>query len=104
MTDSQRESPGPEEPHDILAAEEFAIPQPDPGVPHDLDPDPHDVLAAEEFAFPAPGDRAAGPKRSGSLPWAAGMAGAAVARADAEGAIDLDPDPVLRRELFGHYL
>ena len=40
-------------PHDILAAEEFAIPGQEPGVPHDMDPRPHDVLAAEEFAFPA---------------------------------------------------
>jgi hypothetical protein len=42
-----------EQPHDILAADEFAIPGQEPGVPHELDPEPHDVLAAEEFAFPA---------------------------------------------------
>ena len=48
-----------DEPHDILAAEEFAMPAgPDAGlggVP--VDPSgseqPHDVLAAEEFAIPA---------------------------------------------------
>jgi hypothetical protein len=36
--------------HDILAAEEFGMPAPDPA----LHPDPaHDVLAAEEFGMPA---------------------------------------------------
>jgi len=49
---------GIEEPHDVLAAEEFAMPTRSPG---DIPPDPtgiqepHDVLAAEEFAMPAPG-------------------------------------------------
>ncbi len=53
-----------EPPHDVLAAEEFAMPAPDPVLhravtppPHPNDPDgsedPHDVLAAEEFAMPA---------------------------------------------------
>jgi MYXO-CTERM domain-containing protein len=44
-----------EEPHDILAAEEFSIPAPDTGVPGDPTGlrEPHDVLAAEEFAMPA---------------------------------------------------
>ena len=50
-------------PHDILAAEEFAVPAPDPELHHPepvvLPPDPtgipepHDVLAAEEFPIPA---------------------------------------------------
>jgi hypothetical protein len=36
--------------HDVLAAEEFGMPAPDPG----LHADPaHDVLAAEEFGMPA---------------------------------------------------
>jgi hypothetical protein len=47
---------------DVLAAEEFAVPAPDPALHHealnlppDLTPDePHDVLAAEEFAMPSP--------------------------------------------------
>jgi hypothetical protein len=46
---------GIEEPHDILAAEEFGIPTRDnriPGDPTGLR-EPHDVLAAEEFAMPA---------------------------------------------------
>jgi hypothetical protein len=50
-------------PHDILAAEEFAMPTVDPELHHGpvrLPDDPsgileaHDVLAAEEFAMPAP--------------------------------------------------
>jgi hypothetical protein len=40
-----------EEPHDVLAAEEYAVPAPDPGLHAD---EPHDVLAAEEYAVPAP--------------------------------------------------
>jgi hypothetical protein len=58
----QRESSS-EKPHDILAAEEFAMPTVDPELHHGpvrLPEDPtgipeaHDVLAAEEFAMPAP--------------------------------------------------
>jgi hypothetical protein len=50
--------------HDVLAAEAFAVPAPDPALHHGPvvlpeDPtgieEPHDVLAAEEFAMPAPG-------------------------------------------------
>ncbi|HWF24429.1 MAG TPA: hypothetical protein VG275_03210 [Solirubrobacteraceae bacterium] len=48
--------------HDVLAAEEFAVPARDPSIGHPPvvlpdDPsgiaEPHDVLAAEEFALPA---------------------------------------------------
>ena len=52
-----------EPPHDVLAAEEFAMPAPDPDLHHQdpvelpADPpgivEPHDVLAAEEFPIPA---------------------------------------------------
>ena len=59
-----------EPPHDILAAEAFAVPAPDPRLRprHDLrlpgDPagiaEPHDILAAEEFAMPAPEPRSGG--------------------------------------------
>jgi hypothetical protein len=49
-------------PSDVLAAEEFVVPAPDPGLtperlelPTDLvGGEPRDVLAAEEFAMPAP--------------------------------------------------
>jgi MYXO-CTERM domain-containing protein len=62
MTDSERnqqshpaDPSGIDEPHDVLAAEEFGIPTPEnriPGDPTGLR-EPHDVLAAEEFAMPA---------------------------------------------------
>ena len=44
-----------EEPHDILAAEEFGIPSRESRIPNDPTGirEPHDVLAAEEFAMPA---------------------------------------------------
>jgi hypothetical protein len=41
--------PSPQ-PHDVLAAEEFVVPAPDPGLHGDK---PHDILAAEEFVVPA---------------------------------------------------
>ncbi len=54
----------PEAPHDVLAADEFAMPAADPKLHHHgpiqlpEDPagisEPHDVLAAEEFPMPAP--------------------------------------------------
>ena len=52
-----------DQPVDILAAEQFAVPGPDPALHHEvlnLPPDPiaedqpHDVLAAEAFAMPSP--------------------------------------------------
>jgi hypothetical protein len=76
MTDSPQ---GNDEAHDILAAEEFAIPGREPGVPRDPDPRPHDILAAEEFAMPAPGDGPGGRSGGGSLAWAVVAAGAALA-------------------------
>jgi hypothetical protein len=67
--------------HDVLAAEEFALPAPDPSISHPPvvlpeDPsgiaEPHDVLAAEEFALPAcpphPGGPLLGPPPGGSRP------------------------------------
>jgi hypothetical protein len=53
-----------EQPHDVLAAEEFVMPAPDPTLKRPRLPDdptgiaePHDVLAAEEFPMPAPPER-----------------------------------------------
>ncbi len=52
-----------DEPHDVLAAEQFAMPAPEAAWharPVELPPEPngseepHDVLAAEAFAMPAP--------------------------------------------------
>jgi hypothetical protein len=40
-----------DEVHDVLAAEEFGVPAPDPALHRD---EAHDVLAAEEFGVPAP--------------------------------------------------
>jgi hypothetical protein len=50
---------GIEQPHDILAAEEFGIGTRDNRFPADPSGihEPHDILAAEEFAMPAPGAR-----------------------------------------------
>lgn len=47
-----------DKPHDVLAAEEFAIGDRDDRYPDDPSriEEPHDVLAAEEFAMPAGGD------------------------------------------------
>ena len=87
MTESERKpasSPpdpsGTEEPHDILAAEEFGIPAREnriPGDPTGLR-EAHDVLAAEEFAMPAGAephgaDRDAGPGIRAFLPLGAGL-------------------------------
>jgi len=49
---------GIEEPHDVLAAEEFGIGARDERLPPDPTGihEPHDVLAAEEFAMPAGAD------------------------------------------------
>jgi len=65
MTESERnekstpaDPAGIDEPHDVLAAEEFGIPTRGnriPGDPTGLR-EPHDVLAAEEFAMPAGGE------------------------------------------------
>jgi len=60
---------------DVLAAEEFGVPAPDPALtpeelhlPSDLVGDePRDVLAAEEFAMPAP-DEARVPPGAGRRP------------------------------------
>ena len=52
---------GIEEPHDILAAEEFAMPMRSArDIPPDPIHEPHDVLAAEEFAMPAGGGTGVG--------------------------------------------
>src|SRR5438067_8947542 len=58
----EREPHPRDEAHDVLAAEAFAVPAPDPALRHRPvvlpdDPsgiaEPHDILAAEEFAMPA---------------------------------------------------
>jgi hypothetical protein len=61
---------GIEEPHDVLAAEEFAMPTRDNRFPADPlgTTRPHDVLAAEEFGMPVPGAVADISARSPSSP------------------------------------
>lgn len=61
-----------DEPHDILAAEEFGIGTRDERVPPDPAGihEPHDVLAAEEFPMPSPADHARhGRRRSRPPAW-----------------------------------
>jgi MYXO-CTERM domain-containing protein len=59
---------GIEEPHDVLAAEEFAMPTRDERYPADPtgNREPHDVLAADEFAMPTPGTAAEPSEDEGS--------------------------------------
>lgn len=93
VRDSDRRSSQREPAHDILAAEAFAVPAPDPILRHHdpvkLPGDPtgiaeaHDILAAEEFAMPAPASgRLSGPRAalavSARSPWRAAI-GTAVA-------------------------
>jgi hypothetical protein len=64
-----------EEPHDVLAAEEFSIPARENRIPSDPTGirEPHDVLAAEEFAMPAgaePHEGGGGPGARAFLPLA----------------------------------
>jgi len=85
-----------EPPHDVLAAEEFVVPAPDPDLRRPLrlpeDPtgiaEPHDVLAAEEFPLPAVHPRApermSAPRRRG-LAAAAGALGLLVLRRRSRG-------------------
>jgi hypothetical protein len=73
-------TPDEEPAHDVLAADEFAMPGADPRLRQRrvvLPPDPsgiaepHDILAAEEFAMPAlPGETGHGTlTRAAEAPW-----------------------------------
>jgi MYXO-CTERM domain-containing protein len=82
MTDSERKQhsaqvdpSGVDQPHDVLAAEEFGIPTRENDIPGDPTGlrEPHDVLAAEEFAMPAgaePRGEGGGPGLRSYLPLA----------------------------------
>lgn len=85
MSPDREKAPDGEAAHDVLAAEAFAVPAPDPNLTHQHvvlpeDPsgiaEPHDILAAEEFAMPAAPAWTRG----------AGTSGAATARRTAMGA------------------
>ena len=56
MAHEHEHAPNDDAPHDILAAEEFVVPAPDPALHEQSanEESPHDVLAAEEFVVPAP--------------------------------------------------
>jgi hypothetical protein len=58
-----RDPSGIDEPHDVLAADEFAMPAPAerPPDPHSDEAEAHDVLAADEFAMPTRAERAPDP-------------------------------------------
>lgn len=62
---------GIEEPHDVLAAEEFGIGTRDERFPPDPTgiTEPHDVLAAEEFAMPAGSEPHGDESDSGARAW-----------------------------------
>ena len=76
------EKPDDEPAHDVLAAEAFAVPAPDPELRHGpvvlpADPsgieEPHDTLAAEEFAIPAVTPPRDGRARGAGAPRRAGL-------------------------------
>jgi LPXTG-motif cell wall-anchored protein len=81
--------PKQEPAHDVLAAEAFAVPAPDPRLrrPRPLvvpdDPsgisEPHDILAAEEFAMPAADGEAdrTSLARGAESPWLSALGAAA---------------------------
>jgi hypothetical protein len=63
MPEPEEQAADREPAHDVLAAEAFAVPAPDPELRHQRVvlpedptgiPEPHDVLAAEEFPMPSP--------------------------------------------------
>jgi hypothetical protein len=64
--DMPEDPSGIEEPHDVLAAEEFGIGTRDERIPSDPSgiQEPHDVLAAEEFAIPSAGEHHEAESRS----------------------------------------
>jgi MYXO-CTERM domain-containing protein len=77
--DTPPDPSGIEDAHDVLAAEEFAMPLRDSRMPQDPSgiQEAHDVLAAEEFAMPTgwtPGGEGDGPPRGGALPMLAVLA------------------------------
>ena len=72
---------GIEQPHDVLAAEEFGIGARDERLPPDPSgiQEPHDVLAAEEFAMPAGHDVSGPAGASSGRSWAPALLIAAAA-------------------------
>jgi hypothetical protein len=81
-------NPQEEQAHDVLAAEAFGVPAPDPDLHHHGpvvlpddptgDAEPHDVLAAEEFPMPAARPGVCAARRGSSRRFAIGAAMASV--------------------------
>src|SRR5947209_127041 len=97
MAEPPSQRPQAEPAHDVLAAEAFAVPAPDPDLRHGPvvlpedptgDPEPHDILAAEEFPMPSPrqrpgsgsGGRARAARRGGLAAAAGSRAGVVLRR------------------------
>jgi MYXO-CTERM domain-containing protein len=72
---------GIDEPHDVLAAEEFGIGTRDDRLPPDPTgiQEPHDILAAEEFAMPAGAEPHSNGHASRSASWVPLLALGAIA-------------------------
>jgi hypothetical protein len=99
----------PQEPHDVLAAEEFVVPAPDPLLHHEPlnvpdDPDdpegespPHDVLAGEEFPIPAAPGRAGEAQPTDPLSAGGPPGRSSKARAGVIGAVLVGIAAVVRR-------
>jgi hypothetical protein len=112
MTDEEdTQDPETQEPHDVLAAEEFVVPAPDPMLQHEPlnvpdDPDdpegespPHDVLAGEEFPIPAATGRSGG--EEAESPSAGSSGGRSKAKAGVIGAALVGIAAVVRRRRGG---
>ncbi len=113
MTDEEdTQEPGTQEPHDVLAAEEFVVPAPDPMLQHEPlnvpdDPDdpegqspPHDVLAGEEFPIPAATGRSAAEEAAESAS-TGGSGGRSKAKAGVIGAVVVGIAAMVRRRRGG---
>jgi hypothetical protein len=88
MSEDRPRTADDEAAHDVLAAEAFAVPAPDPKLrqrpvvlPEDPSgiAEPHDVLAAEEFAMPAAPPRPQDPGAARAARARQGVLGAAAA-------------------------
>ena len=107
---SETKTPAEEPAHDVLAAEAFAMPAPDPRLHHGPvvlpdDPtgiaEPHDVLAAEEFAMPSawPSSGSGAPDAARRIIAAPAVSGGRAARAPGAAVDPPQPQPPARLAL-----